>query len=813
MADKRIQDLTPASSVQTSDRFVLEQSGQAKSLTGQILINDLAAFLDGHGGINDISYTPASTGSLDGTLTITLADETVETFTVTNGRGIASIGYVESIGLDDYYQIDYNDDSEPTTFVVHNGEKGDTGDDWYVHIKWAAVMPTQDSDMVNYPDDFIGIYSGISSTAPTSYGEYDWYEYKGEKGDTGTGITGVALESSSGLVDTYRVSFDDGTSTTFNVTNGSQIDSITKTSSFGLTDIYAVTLTNGNQTTFQVNNGKSIVSITWTSTTSPTGVPHVPGATDTYTVAYNDGDSTTFQVYNGLDGEGASITVDGIPSVNGNVPLLVIDTEHGAPTPQTAGSVKSRYFDAINSVLYICLGYDENNGYLWRGAGVTVDAALSTSSTNPVQNRVITNKIGTAALDTTAQDLSGAVNEILDDISGFADNLAEEYDPTATYEVGDLRLHDNTLYRCNTAIATPEAWNSIHWTQTSVDDELDGKVSKSGDIMTGALRNQSPVLDVSTTPQNDQYPSVLVSADKNNLPIGGFYGTHLSNDNIGINLGGMRSVNGTPIYNWLGLLVAPNGNPVVTFSYPDAWRSALNAVNKAGDTMTGSLAISGGRLTTKSPEIDTGTTPSAFTWGAGQIRFEDKDNDPIALFVPAKTTANQQGLILGARRSVSGSTVDNLLYFYIDGSGNRIITFSDAALWRSALGLGTSGAFPITIAQGGTGQTAVTSTNTISQIATAASGFTISAANYAQWGKVVMLQLNVKTTNAISSGSNTVIATVVSGKRPVVNAGGSAVTSTVLNTYVATNGEVHIMNGSQWAANSTHYIYFTYLLP
>lgn len=77
MADKRIQDLTPASSIQTNDLFVLEQSGAAKSLTGQILINDLATYLDGHGGISDIVYTPPVAPSLDGTLTITMADTTV----------------------------------------------------------------------------------------------------------------------------------------------------------------------------------------------------------------------------------------------------------------------------------------------------------------------------------------------------------------------------------------------------------------------------------------------------------------------------------------------------------------------------------------------------------------------------------------------------------------------------------------------------------------------------------------------------------------------------------------------------------------
>lgn len=97
MADKRIQDLTPASSIQTTDRFVLEQAGQAKSLTGQILINDLTAALDGHGGISDITYTPPESGSLDGTLTITMADTTTYDVTVTNGNGIESISVVYGI--------------------------------------------------------------------------------------------------------------------------------------------------------------------------------------------------------------------------------------------------------------------------------------------------------------------------------------------------------------------------------------------------------------------------------------------------------------------------------------------------------------------------------------------------------------------------------------------------------------------------------------------------------------------------------------------------------------------------------------------
>lgn len=45
----------------------------------------------------------------------------------------------------------------------------------------------------------------------------------GEKGDTGNGISSIAKTASSGtdpVVDTYTVTFTDGSTTTFNVTNG-----------------------------------------------------------------------------------------------------------------------------------------------------------------------------------------------------------------------------------------------------------------------------------------------------------------------------------------------------------------------------------------------------------------------------------------------------------------------------------------------------------------------------------------------------------------------------------------------------------------
>lgn len=83
MADKSIEELNPASTINANDSFVLSQNGAAMRLTGQVLINWLTKMADGHGGISSIAKTGTS-GVVD-TYTITLADTTTSTFTVTNG--------------------------------------------------------------------------------------------------------------------------------------------------------------------------------------------------------------------------------------------------------------------------------------------------------------------------------------------------------------------------------------------------------------------------------------------------------------------------------------------------------------------------------------------------------------------------------------------------------------------------------------------------------------------------------------------------------------------------------------------------------
>ena len=121
------------------------------------------------------------------------------------GRGIKSITQTSgngAAGTTDTYTITYNDGTTGT-FTVTNGAKGDTGDAWYVWIRYAGQQPTQDSDIGTTPDNWMGVYSGTSSTAPTHYTDYQWFQIKGAKGDTGNPaiIQSTAIEyqaSSSG---------------------------------------------------------------------------------------------------------------------------------------------------------------------------------------------------------------------------------------------------------------------------------------------------------------------------------------------------------------------------------------------------------------------------------------------------------------------------------------------------------------------------------------------------------------------------------------------------------------------------------------
>lgn len=50
--------------------------------------------------------------------------------------------------------------------------------------------------------------------------------------------------------------------------------------------------------------------------------------------------------------------------------------------------------------------------------------------------------------------------------------IAPAYSASSTYAVGEYVLHNNTLYRCTTAITTAEEWTAAHWTAAKLAEDL-----------------------------------------------------------------------------------------------------------------------------------------------------------------------------------------------------------------------------------------------------------------------------------------------------------------------------------------------------
>lgn len=270
MANKSISQLVRAEQVTPLDLFVLEQSGTAKKLTGQTLENWLLSFAGGHGGIQSIDKQ--GTSGLVDTYRITLSDASTVDFTVTNGKGVSSVTKQSTSGLVDTYRMNYTDGTS-TTFTVTNGEKGDKGDQTYVWIKWASTENPTPGDLSDYPEEYIGIYTGTASTAPTTPSSYRWYKYKGETGDRG----------------------DDAEVVEQKVEYAASADRTTPPDSGWVSYIP------------EVRQGEFL----WSKTT----------------IRFNSGDATvTYGVsYQGMDGSGAVSTVNNVQPVGGNITLTAAD--------------------------------------------------------------------------------------------------------------------------------------------------------------------------------------------------------------------------------------------------------------------------------------------------------------------------------------------------------------------------------------------------------------------------------------------------------------------------------------------------------
>ncbi len=200
--------------------------------------------LNGQDGRGIQSVTgPVSAGNVD-TYTIHYTDNTTSTFTVTNGLdgtaaaagvGIQSIIKTGTSGLVDTYTITYTDGTTSTYEVANgapgangsNGANGQDGQDGFSPV--VNTVTAGDSTVVTITDasglhTFVvrnGEQGPVGATGPQGpAGPAGPAGTNGTNGQDGRGIQSITGPVSNGLVDTYTINFTDGTTYTFDVTNG-----------------------------------------------------------------------------------------------------------------------------------------------------------------------------------------------------------------------------------------------------------------------------------------------------------------------------------------------------------------------------------------------------------------------------------------------------------------------------------------------------------------------------------------------------------------------------------------------------------------
>ena len=134
-----------------------------------------------------------------------------------DGRSVVSIEYTSSEGNVDTYTITYSDGTTSTFTVTNgtNGENGQNGQQGAQGEQGIQGNPGADghTPVVTIGENgnwFVdGVDTGIKAQGP-----------QGPAGENGVSIVSIEKTSSDGLVDTYTITYSNGTTTTFTVTNG-----------------------------------------------------------------------------------------------------------------------------------------------------------------------------------------------------------------------------------------------------------------------------------------------------------------------------------------------------------------------------------------------------------------------------------------------------------------------------------------------------------------------------------------------------------------------------------------------------------------
>ena len=230
------------------------------------------------------------------------------------------------------------------------------------------------------------------------------------------------------------------------------IDSISLSGTSGLIDTYTITFTDGSTSNFNVKNGadgKSITGITKTSTS---------GNVDHYDVDLSDGSTINgFDVTNGTDGtDGKSIANISLASTSGNVKNYDVFLDDGTKTP-TGFSVE----DGASSYLHIRYSSSfDGTGMVTTPTDATVYIGIlvSTSSVAPTNPSLYNwvrfiGKSGTGSGDMLATDYATKYPNTVDKAAALYDGtdeiLANQLMKKSVYDADDDGVVDNAEHATN----------------------------------------------------------------------------------------------------------------------------------------------------------------------------------------------------------------------------------------------------------------------------------------------------------------------------------------------------------------------------
>ena len=251
-----------------------------------------------------------------------------------------------------------------------------------------------------------------------------------------------------------------------------------------------------------------------------------------------------------------------------------------------------------------------------------------------------------------------------------------------------------------------------------------------------------------------------------------------------------------------------SGTYVVLGSLDGGGSGGDDWVSKSGDTMTGDLILQNARLYMDSPWITVGTIPEEDQW-TKEITFRDSAQKIIGELYCGHRQNGRDGIVLYGTQTVNGVEKDNMLGLYVDDDGSGYVHINYPTAWRSALGLGSSGALPLTIGQGGTGATGIVKvTGSAGIFSSVASGFSVSSAVYAQWGKLAMVTALFVPSAAGTTTNWKTWATLASGKRPAAEI--AADCSATTYCLIGTDGAITL--SLKESANVGYRVSATYLL-